>query len=126
MSAPLFARINSRQLRRYHVPGVLSRLGIVERITLTPEGVDHSAHRRLTRALLAQGQRIFMFSYHSSSMAPGNTPYVRSQRDLDNFLRTMDRYFDYFIHEIGGKPMALGDLYRRLSAADSVAAQSPA
>jgi hypothetical protein len=126
LSAPLFAKINSRQLRRYHVPGVLSRLGIVERITLTPEGVDHSAHRRLTRALLAQGQRIFMFSYHSSSMAPGNTPYVRTQRDLDNFLRTMDRYFDYFTHEIGGRPVALGDLYRRLSAADSVAAQSPA
>lgn len=114
LSGSLFAKIDSPRLRRYHLPGLLSRLGIVERITLTPEGVDHSAHRRLTRALLAQGQRVFMFSYHSSSMAPGNTPYVRSQRDLDNFLRTMDRYFHYFIHEIGGRPIALGELYRLL------------
>jgi peptidoglycan/xylan/chitin deacetylase (PgdA/CDA1 family) len=119
LSGSHFAKIDSPRLRRYHVPGLLARLGILERITLTPEGVDHSAHRRLTRALLAQGQRIFTFSYHSSSLAPGNTPYVRSTRDLDNFLRTMDRYFHYFIHEIGGRPISLSELHRRLEGSAS-------
>lgn len=124
ISAPLFNKINAKPWRRYHLPGVLSRLGIVERITLTPEGVDHSAHRRLTRALLKQGHKVFTLSYHSSSMAPGNTPYVRTQRDLDNFLRTMDRYFDFFINEIGGRPVALGELYRLLCGAGGVPAKA--
>ena len=38
--------------------------------------------RRLTRALLARGQRTFVLSLHSPSVVPGNTPYVRSDADL--------------------------------------------
>ena len=51
-----------------HVPGVFARLRLIERITLTPEGIDHAAHRRLTRSLLKHGCKIFCFTYHSPSL----------------------------------------------------------
>src|SRR6516162_5652108 len=82
----------NERLKVLHVPGILARLGLVERITLTPEGISFDEQRRLTRALLRRGHRIFCFTYHSSSLAPGNTPYVRSEADLQVLLRRIDQY----------------------------------
>ncbi len=89
-------------LKAFHVPGILARLGVVERITLTPEGISFEEQRRLTRALLRKGHRVFSFTYHSPSLAPGNTPYVRSEADLQSFLGRIEQYLQFFIEEIGG------------------------
>lgn len=93
----------NERLKALHVPGILARLGLVERITLTPEGISFEELRRLTRALLRKGHRVFNFTYHSPSLAPGNTPYVRSEADLRAFLQRIERYLRFFITEIGGR-----------------------
>jgi hypothetical protein len=92
----------NERLKALHVPGVLARLRLVERITLTPEGVSFDEQRRLTRALLHEGQRVFTFSYHSPSLAPGNTPYVQNDADLRGFLRRIEQYLEFFAGEVGG------------------------
>ncbi len=86
-----------------HGPGFAARLGLLERIRLTPEGVDAAALCRLTDSLLAQGRRIFVLTYHSPTLRPGCTPYVRDRADLAGFLATMARYLDYFRNRIGGQ-----------------------
>jgi hypothetical protein len=93
----------NERLKALHVPGILARLGLVERITLTPEGITFAEQRRLTRALLRNGHRVFSFTYHSPSLAPGNTPYVRSEADLRAFLLRIEQYLDFFMGEIGGR-----------------------
>lgn len=90
--------------RRLHVGGILARLGLLEFCTLSPEGVDIDAHRRLVRAMLAQGHRVFTLSYHSPSLAPGHTPYVRSPADLDIFLDRIKRLLDLFFEELDAQP----------------------
>lgn len=100
---------------RLHAPGVLARSRLLERIRLTPEGVDLDAQIRLTRALLKDGFRLFNYAYHSPSLAVGNTPYVQSERDLARFLDRMDRYFDFFVNRLGGRPatpLEIRDLLR--------------
>ncbi|MDH5747799.1 MAG: polysaccharide deacetylase family protein [Rhodospirillales bacterium] len=104
---------------RFHLPGVLARSGVLERIRLTPEGVSHAERCRLTRALLAGGHRVFTFNYHSPSLEPGNTPYVRTPAELDAFLDDFRRYFDYFLGDLGGCPATLGEI--GALAADGVA-----
>jgi hypothetical protein len=91
------------RLKALHVPGILARLRLVERITLTPEGISFAEQRRLTLALLRRGHRVFSFTYHSPSLAPGNTPYVRSEADLRAFLRQIEQYLDFFTGELGGR-----------------------
>lgn len=93
----------NERLKALHVPGILARLHLVERITLTPEGISFEEQRRLTRALLRKGHRVFSFTYHSPSLALGNTPYVRSAADLRAFLQRIERYLDFFTGEIGGQ-----------------------
>ena len=86
-----------------HVPGIFAHLRALERIRLTPEGVKFAELRRLTEGLHGIGCRVFSLTFHSPSLAPGNTPYVRDKQELKDFLRTVDRYCDYFVNELGGK-----------------------
>jgi hypothetical protein len=93
----------NERLKALHVPGILARLGLVERIALSPEGISFEEQRRLTRALLRKGHRVFSLTYHSPSLAPGNTPYVRNEADLSTFLHRIEQYLQFFTEEVGGR-----------------------
>lgn len=118
----------SERLKALHVPGILARLGLVERITLTPEGVSFEEQRRLTRALLRKGHRVFNLTYHSPSLAPGNTPYVRNAADLSAFLQRIEEYIRFFTEEVGGQaatPFEVKALAEQWSAPGSGASEKP-
>lgn len=63
--------------------GVLARAGLLERIPLTPEGVTSAEALRGVDIAIDDGLPILVFSFHSPSLAPGHTPYVRNDEDLD-------------------------------------------
>lgn len=75
--------------------GVLSRARLLERIPLTPEGVSAAEAMRGIDALLAEGVRLLMFSFHSPTLEPGHTPYGRTQADLEAFYRWWDSVLNY-------------------------------
>ena len=101
----LYRRLTQPGLRRARVSGAVARLRLLERIRLSPEDYSVPEMRRLTHALLADGIRVFVFSFHSPSVMPGGTPYVRSDADLDRFLEKCRRYFDFFLRELRGTAM---------------------
>lgn len=100
---PVFPVLSSRAGLWLRVPGIFARLRALERIRLTPEGSDFAELCRLTEGLHGIGCRVFSFTFHGPSLAPGNTPYVRDKQELKDFLRTVKRYCDYFVNELGGK-----------------------
>ena len=87
----------------FRLAGVTARLGLLERIRLTPEGMTIEEGKRLTRVLHAAGQRVFVLTYHSPSLEPGNTPYVRTVAQRERFLAWLDEYYSFFREEIGGR-----------------------
>jgi hypothetical protein len=99
-----------------HVPGILSRLGLVTRSRLTPEGVPAAEQCRLLDALVRSGRRTFSLVYHSPSLAPGNTPYVETEADLAHFLETLEEVLTYFRDRLGGRFTTLSGVYERMSA----------
>lgn len=86
--APLYHRAARR--KGSHAGGALARLGLVERIALTPEGIPAERACRAIDIAIAQRLPVLTFSFHSPSLQPGNTPYVRSTADLDRFYRWWD------------------------------------
>jgi len=92
------------------LPGICRRLGLFERLRLSPEGIDFDEHRQLTEIMLARGHKVFSFAYHSPSLDAGHTPYVRTAAELDVFLDRFRRYFDYFFGELGGRPATPDDV----------------
>jgi hypothetical protein len=114
-SRSMYRMATSPPLMAMRAPGVLSRLGAVERMRLSPEGYTLNDNLRLTRALRKQGLGTFVLSFHSPSMKPGCTPYVRSQSDLDALLERLRRYFDWFLNELGGITLTPLQLRERLA-----------
>jgi phosphatidylinositol alpha-1,6-mannosyltransferase len=111
----LYRQAEGRSGRAVHLGGVLARSRLLERITLSPEGSDLASMCRLTRALLARGQQIFTLSYHSPSLVPGNTPYVRSDRDLAEFLDRISGFLNFFQRDLDGECLTITALHDRLS-----------
>jgi hypothetical protein len=75
--------------------GVFSRLGLLERIALTPEGVTAEEALRGIDMALDDGLPLLVLSFHSPSLAPGHTPYVRSEADLDRLYDWLRRIYMY-------------------------------
>ena len=101
-------------LRWARLPGILSRLKLLDRLRLSPEGYSFDDQRKLTRALLNQGQRVFVYSFHSPSVMPGCTPYVQTSAELTRFLDTVRRYLDFFRNELGGEAPTVGGFRQSL------------
>lgn len=109
----LWPLVGSALSNRLHLPGLCARSGILERIVLSPEGITLDEQKRLVRAMLGRGKRVFSYAYHSSSLLPGGSPFVKSLAERDQFLERMDKFFSFFINEMGGKastPLELRDL----------------
>jgi hypothetical protein len=76
--------------------GLLSRAGLLDRFALTPEGVPLADALAAARALIDDGVRWFSLSFHSPSVEPGHTPYVRTAEDLRSFHAWWDGMLDFF------------------------------
>lgn len=96
--------------RRHRMAGALSRLGMLERIRLTPEGMTVAEAKRLVHHMLVQGHRVFTLTYHSPSLEPGNTPYVRDLAQRDRFLDWLDEFYTFFREEVGGRSATWRDV----------------
>lgn len=105
-------------LRRVRTPGILARLGAVNQVMLSPEGNTLEEMVALTRTLMRDGLRVFSLTFHSPSVEPGHTPYVRSEADLQDFLRRTEQYLEFFFGELGGIASTPEDFRRDLLARD--------
>jgi len=121
----LYRWATQRALQWARLPAALSRLGALERLRLSPEGYSPADNRSLTRSLLERGQRTFTFSFHTPSLKPGCTPYVRSDADLEQFLRRCREYFDFFLGELGGVCLTPLELRERMMSSQISSASAP-
>lgn len=113
---PRLHRVASEEwLKPVHAVGLLARSGTLNKVMLSPEGSTLGEMTRLTRALHDDGVRTFSLTFHSPSLKPGCTPYVRTEAQRDEFLRTIDRYCNFFFGQLGGVPGTPADWYDQLT-----------
>ncbi|MFN3818925.1 polysaccharide deacetylase family protein [Blastomonas sp.] len=65
---------------------LMARGRLLERISLTPEGISVTEAIRGIDIALDDGLPILNFSFHSPSLRPGHTPYVRDQAGVEAFF----------------------------------------
>lgn len=97
---PLFDMAQS--YNKFKLPGVFSKLGIVDRLVLSPEGFTSEEHVKITEFLYREGVRTFTWSFHSPTVMPGATPYVNNDQELKRFLGSFHQYFDFFFNKMSG------------------------
>jgi hypothetical protein len=84
----------ARPLRWLHLPGIASRLGIVQRLSLSPEYVPTADMLTLTRRLLEHGVQHLQVSFHTPSLVPGLSPFTRTAADVAGLYAAIEKYLD--------------------------------
>ncbi|MDP2902548.1 MAG: polysaccharide deacetylase family protein [Methylovulum sp.] len=102
--------ITQQPLVKLRIPAIFSRLGLFERIRLSPEGHSFDELKRLTLSMLKQGHKVFCLTYHSSTLMLGGSPYVKNEIELEAFLKTIEQYCNFFASEISGTSVGLKQL----------------
>lgn len=95
--------------RRAAWRGPLAASGLLNRVSLTPEGTPLAEALAAIRQLLQDGTRLFSLSFHTPSVEIGHTPYVRDTADLRQFWAWWDGVFDLFARE-GVEPARPADI----------------
>ncbi|WP_029625364.1 polysaccharide deacetylase family protein [Sphingomonas sp. PAMC 26605] len=74
--------------------GIFARSGLLSRVALTPEDMPLRDALEAIAVAVGEGLRLLNFAFHSPSLAPGHTPYVRDAADLAQFHRWWDGVLD--------------------------------
>jgi hypothetical protein len=114
MGEPLHRAASAEWLKSTRAVGILAKTGLLNKVMLSPEGNTLEEMTALTRALHADGLRTFAMTFHSPSLKPGCTRYVRSNVEREAFLKTIDAYCDFFFGKMGGKPTTPEELHGEL------------
>ncbi|MFS0736977.1 WalW protein [Sphingomonas sp. 1P06PA] len=109
LEVPLSVAMVGAMRRRVRFPrlpslrGVLARTRLAQRVPLTPEDVPLADALDAIEALIDDGVQLFSLSFHTPSLVPGHTPYVRDAGELATFWAWWDGVFDRFArHGIAG------------------------
>ncbi len=97
--APL---LDNKRAHHAHIPGILSRMRLVERARVTPEGTGLAELKRVLGALVRDGEQVVTLSYHSSTLLPGATAYARDEAERDALLDRLDATLTYWTEALGG------------------------
>ncbi|RJQ84711.1 MAG: hypothetical protein C4519_04440 [Desulfobacteraceae bacterium] len=82
-------------IKRLHLIGLLDRLKVMNFRWLSPELSSAADMITLSRSLIKRGCPTLNLSFHSTSLLPGMSPFVRSQNDLDAFLLRIEKVLEF-------------------------------
>ncbi len=105
--------------------GALSRIGAFRSAALTPEGVSAGELLHLASTMVRHGHKTLVMHYHSPSLVPGHTPYVRTPEDLRVLLARIDAVCAHVLGPLGGRAGDPRDLLAVMPATVRSPARSP-
>lgn len=73
-----------------------ARLGLASRVALTPEEMPLADVLEAIDCMLGDGMDILSISFHSPSIEPGHTPYVRNSAELMQFYGWWEKVLEFF------------------------------
>ena len=94
-------RLRSRVGRAMRLPGLAARAGLISKVALKPELERVRDMLRLCRTLIGQGTSHLQIMWHSPSLLPGASPFVRTPAERDHLLSRI-RAFVEGLRQTGG------------------------
>lgn len=117
----LGGRIFHSGLARSRVQSLLARARLVDRIPLSPEGTNAREAVAAIAECAALDLPLLVMSFHSPSLVPGNTHYVRDAADLATFYA----WWDTVLRALSDYGFAAASLDQLLAALEPRDATSP-
>jgi len=81
--------------KKFHLKGILSRVGLLENAWLSPEQSNSKTMIRLARHIEKMKLPCLNMSFHSTTLLVGLSPFVRDREDEKLFLRNIEELLIY-------------------------------
>jgi len=95
--------------RRLRLKGILNKLNILNKVSLSPETSDSESMNSLMGVMLENKYSYLNYTFHSSSLLPGLSPFVRNENDENHFRQKLIRNFDFVLNN-GFEPLTLSQM----------------
>lgn len=110
----IFDKLARAPYNKFHIIGILGRLGIFSKILARPESESLSSLKLLARNYRELESPVWNIYFHSSSAAAGGNPYVKTNAQLNHFLNKLDMLFKWCFAEAGFRKITLLDMREML------------
>lgn len=118
--ARLHNNLSQSPWHRLRCIGVLNRLGLLRKTVLTPEGFETTDLIELMRVMARDADGVvFNLTFHSPSVQPGHTPYVRDTKERHLFLQKLRAVLQFAVRDLGAVSMTLSEYAARRQEAES-------
>lgn len=97
--------------RSLHAKGILSRLGLLNKIWLSPETASSNEMIRLTKIMMRENYEVVNLFFHSTALLAGLSPFVQTKEQEGEFLGKMAGYLSFAI-ETGLESVTLSEFAR--------------
>jgi len=111
----LHQKLSTPPLNRLRLVGIFWRLGLLRKITVTPEGTDHADICRCIDASVQRGDSVINMFFHSSDLLPGCTPYVQNNDDKKKFKNTVYRCVEHLRTKHDAQMTTMRDIRQQLT-----------
>lgn len=107
-SHAVFEGIRRSPLERLRLLGILSRLRLLNKVSLSPEMSSAVEMAALVKRMRSQGHQLVTMWFHSSTLMPGFTPFVKTEEDAHEFLDRI-RQFLVLMRDTGVETITLSE-----------------
>lgn len=111
-----YQHIRSSWLARLRLIGLADRLGLVRRVWLTLEGPDSESVATSLEQMIATKRKLpyLCFSFHSSSLLVGGSPYAPTTESVEQLYSRMDLVFRTLLESEAFRPATLTQIAEEL------------
>lgn len=96
-------------LYHFHLIGVLDKLKLMSLRWLSPENTSKKDIISLAKSFINHGVNVLNMTFHSTSLMPGKTPFVKTDKDKKKFLERIEVFLK-FAKEKGFKFVSLSHM----------------
>lgn len=93
------SKLEKSVLGRSKLVGALDRMGFLARRWLSPEASTTRELLQLSRTWVDSGGEVLAFTFHSPTLLPGATPFVRDESGLNRFLERIEGFLRHCVDQ---------------------------
>jgi hypothetical protein len=101
-------------LRNIHLPGILQRLGVLNKLWLSPEYTDAVSMIALARRLHKNGYPLLNLTFHSTSLRTGASPFVKNDQQKQEFIMRIEEFLR-FARDAEVEPITLAQVKEKIN-----------
>lgn len=104
--------LGAKILRIFRLRGLAHRIGLLKRIWLNPEMSSFDEMKQLSNTFIKMGIPVLNMAFHSTSLVPGLTPFVRTAKDREEFFMRLELFFEWLYSNYDTKSVTLTEYYK--------------